>query len=62
MPTVTKNSTDLREKADFFCFIISGFILAIKGRLSLVVNKTKDLHFELKRVNFYPVSLSVTLK
>lgn len=39
-----------------------GFILAIKGRLSLVVNKTKDFHFELKRVNFYPVSLSVTLK
>lgn len=26
------------------------------------MNKTKDFHFELKRVNFYPVSLSVTLK
>lgn len=42
-------------------FIISGVILAIKERLSLVVNKTKGFQFELKRVNFYPVSLSVTL-
>ena len=47
---------------EMFLFYNKWLYISNKRTVVFDCEQNKDFHFELKRVNFYPVSLSVTLK